>query len=72
VAQNSGELPFLYLLLIAPALGAPPATRPRRFYNSWLEALNSIPVEMVRATLLKQKLPKAFQPTWKFYDGGKP
>lgn len=29
---------------------------------------NQMPIEMVRATLMKQKLSKDFKPNWKFYN----
>src|SRR5690606_8706421 len=29
---------------------------------------NSMPIEMVRATLTNQKLTRDYEPTWKFYD----
>ncbi len=40
----------------------------RQFHDGVLK-LNSIPVEMIRASLLGQKPAKDFQPGWKFYDG---
>jgi uncharacterized protein (DUF885 family) len=39
----------------------------RQFHDTVLK-LNSIPVEMIRASLMKQKLPKTFTAQWKFYD----
>ena len=39
----------------------------RQFHDGVLK-LNSIPVEMIRASLLNQKPTKDFQPGWKFYD----
>ena len=39
----------------------------RRFHDAVLK-LNSIPVEMVRASLLQEKLPRDFTARWKFYD----
>jgi len=39
----------------------------RQFHDGVLK-LNSIPVEMIRASLLGQKPAKDFQPGWKFYD----
>ena len=38
----------------------------REFHDAVLK-LNSIPVEMVRATLIKQPLTKNFETNWKFY-----
>ena len=38
----------------------------RQFHDAMLK-LNAIPVEMVRASLTSQKLPKAFAAKWKFY-----
>jgi len=39
----------------------------RQFHDAVLK-LNSIPVEMVRASLLKEKLPRDYVAHWKFYD----
>ena len=39
----------------------------RQFHDGVLK-LNSIPVEMIQASLLGQKPTKDFQPGWKFYD----
>jgi uncharacterized protein (DUF885 family) len=39
----------------------------RQFHDAVLQ-LNSMPVEMIRASLLKRKLPKDFAPQWRFYD----
>jgi len=39
----------------------------RQFHDAVLK-LNSIPVEMVRASLLKEKLPRDCVAHWKFYD----
>ncbi len=39
----------------------------RGFHDAILK-LNSIPVEMVRAILTNQKLPKGFQAQWRFYE----
>lgn len=39
----------------------------REFHDAMLK-LNSIPVEMIRASLMNQKLPKTFTPRWKFYE----
>jgi len=39
----------------------------RQFHDAVLQ-LNSMPVEMIRASLFKRKLPKDFVPQWKFYD----
>lgn len=39
----------------------------RQFHDGVLK-LNSIPVEMIRASLLNQKPTKHFQPGWRFYD----
>ena len=38
----------------------------REFHDAILQE-NGIPVEMIRAKLLKQPLTRDFQPTWKFY-----
>jgi hypothetical protein len=38
----------------------------RAFHDAILK-MNSIPVEMVRASLLQQKISKAYTPNWKFY-----
>jgi len=42
----------------------------RAFHDAVLKE-NSIPIEMVRASLTKQKLTRDFRPNWKFYDGKK-
>jgi hypothetical protein len=39
----------------------------RQFHDAMLK-LNSIPVEMIRASLMQQKLPKNFAAQWKFYE----
>jgi uncharacterized protein (DUF885 family) len=39
----------------------------RQFHDAVLQ-LNAMPVEMIRASLLKQKLPRDFVPQWKFYE----
>jgi hypothetical protein len=39
----------------------------RQFHDAVLK-LNSIPVEMIRASLMQQKLPKNFAAQWKFYE----
>jgi uncharacterized protein (DUF885 family) len=39
----------------------------RQFHDAVLK-LNSIPVEMIRASLMKQNVPKTFTARWKFYD----
>jgi hypothetical protein len=39
----------------------------RQFHDGVLK-LNSIPVEMIKASLLGQKPVKDFQAAWKFYD----
>jgi len=41
----------------------------RQFHDAVLR-LGPMPVEMVRASLLGTKLPKDFQPAWKFFDDG--
>ncbi|HXG95447.1 MAG TPA: DUF885 family protein [Blastocatellia bacterium] len=38
-----------------------------RAFHDWILKENRIPIEMVRAILTKQKLPKDFTPDWKFY-----
>lgn len=43
----------------------------RQFHDAVLR-LNSIPVEMIRASLMNQKLPKRFAAQWKFYDEAPP
>ncbi len=40
----------------------------RAFHDAILKE-NSIPVEMVRAILTKQKLTRNFKPNWRFYGG---
>jgi hypothetical protein len=39
----------------------------REFHNAVLRE-NSIPVEMVRAVLTEQTLPRDFTTSWRFYD----
>jgi len=39
----------------------------RQFHDATLK-LNSIPVEMIRASLMNEKLPKTFTARWKFYE----
>ena len=41
----------------------------RAFHDAILKE-NSIPIEMVRASLLKQKLPRDFKTGWRFYAPG--
>jgi uncharacterized protein (DUF885 family) len=38
-----------------------------RAFHDWILRENRIPIEMVRATLTKQKLTRDFQSSWKFY-----
>jgi hypothetical protein len=39
----------------------------REFHDAILQ-LNSMPVEMVRASLINQSLGRDFSSSWKFYD----
>ncbi|MEZ0611728.1 DUF885 family protein [Fibrella sp. WM1] len=39
----------------------------KQFHDAVLQ-INSMPVEMIRAILINQKLPKDFKTTWRFYD----
>jgi uncharacterized protein (DUF885 family) len=38
----------------------------RQFHDAVLRE-NSIPLEMIRASLLRQKLPRDYRPGWRFY-----
>ena len=42
----------------------------RSFHDAVLQGGN-MPIEMVRASLMNQKLPKSFSSQWRFYDQGK-
>jgi Bacterial protein of unknown function (DUF885) len=39
-----------------------------RAFHDWLLRENRIPIEMLRATMTKQKLTRDFQSSWKFYE----
>jgi hypothetical protein len=41
---------------------------PREFHDQILQG-GRMPVEMVRAMLLQQSLPKDYRTSWKFYSG---
>jgi hypothetical protein len=43
----------------------------RTFHDAILKE-NSIPIEMIRASLTKQSLTRNFSTNWKFYDTQKP
>ena len=44
---------------------------PQAFHDSILHE-NSIPIELIRASLKKQKLDREFKSSWRFYEGGAP
>jgi uncharacterized protein (DUF885 family) len=48
-------------------VGAGPGKMTRRAFHDFILRENRIPVEMVRALITRQKLPRDFQSNWKFY-----
>jgi uncharacterized protein (DUF885 family) len=45
-----------------------PAKLTNRAFHDWILRENRIPIEMLRATMTKQKLTRDFTSSWRFYD----